>query len=277
MVRRSAVRQARFKVVSAGHESAPGWCTSQHGTAIVCGRYALFAAPEELARIFGLPLDEVERVFVPRPRFNVAPAETVLAVRSRAARGGTEAVGLKWGLIPHWARGSEFRARTINARAETAARKPVFRDSFRLRRCLVPASAFYEWKKLPSGKQPYLFQLEGSQPFAFAGLWDRWVGSDSEVVESCAIVTTRPNPLTRQVHDRMPVIVDPQDYDTWLDPELRDPHHFDKILGPYPASRMTGYPVSTAVSRPGNDAHEMVRQVGDALSVPPELDLGLDR
>ncbi len=243
----------------------------------MCGRYALFAAPEELARIFRLPLDEVERVFVPRPRFNVAPAETVLAVRSRTAGEGAEAVGLKWGLIPHWARGSEFGARTINARAETAARKPAFRDSFRLRRCLVPASAFYEWKKLPGGKQPYLFRLEGSQPFAFAGLWDRWVGSGGEVAESCAIVTTRPNSLTRQVHDRMPVIVDPRDYDTWLDPGLRNPQHLGGILGPYPASRMTGYPVSTAVNRPGNDAPEMVRKVGEALSVMPELDLGLER
>ena len=243
----------------------------------MCGRYALFAAPEELARIFRLPLDEVERVFVPRPRFNVAPAETVLAVRSQAAEGGAEAVGLKWGLIPHWAKRDDFGARTINARAETVARKPAFRDSFRLRRCLIPASAFYEWHKSPSGRQPYLFRLEESRPFAFAGLWDRWVGPGNEVVESCVIVTTRPNSLTRQVHDRMPVIVDPQDYNSWLDPALRDPHHLDRMLGPYPARRMTGYPVSTAVNRPGNDAHELVRQVGEALSVLPELDLGLER
>jgi len=240
----------------------------------MCGRYALFATPEELARVFKLRLDEVQRVFTPRPRYNVAPSETVLAVRRRANGREREAVGLRWGLIPHWAKGPEFGARTINARAETADRKPAFRDSFRVRRCLIPASGFYEWKKLPRGKQPYFFRLARAMPLAFAGMWDRWVAPSGDVVESCTIITTRPNSLTKLVHDRMPAIVDPEDQDRWLESAPQDKSQLAGILRPYPASRMAGYPVSSAVNKPGNEMPDLIEPIGEVLDLPAELDLG---
>jgi putative SOS response-associated peptidase YedK len=239
----------------------------------MCGRYALFAEPEEIAHLFSLTLDEVERIFDLAPRYNIAPTDTVLGVTTRSG-GGRRAAALKWGLIPHWASNSDFGARTINARAETVAVKPAFRDSFRGRRCLIPASGFYEWKKLARGKQPYFFSVRGGETFALAGLWDRWRGGGEGAVESCAIVTTTPNTITRQVHDRMPVIIGADDYDAWLGPGLLDRALMKRLLAPFPPEKMIGYPVSTAVSRPGKESAELVEAVGPSLTTSLELELG---
>jgi putative SOS response-associated peptidase YedK len=140
----------------------------------------------------------------------------------------------------------------------------------------VPASGFYEWQKLLDRKQPYFFAMRDGKPFAFAGLWDRWSGESGEVVESCSIVTTRPNEVTRAIHDRMPVIVESRDHDAWLAPRSLSASLRETLLRPFPAERMTGHPVSTSVSKPGNEGPGLVEPVGPALDVSLELELDLE-
>ncbi len=216
----------------------------------MCGRFALHEPPEEIVRAFQLARAGLAGGYV--PRYNIAPTDDVLAVRVRDQSKGRESALLRWGLVPHWAKDATVAARTINARAETVAEKPAYRDSFRSRRCLIPADGFYEWQKRLSGKQPYYFNMKDGKVFALAGLWDEWrqVGNG---LESCTILTTEPNELTRPIHSRMPVILQPTDYDTWLDPELNDPVQLGSLLCPFPAQQMAAYPVSTFVSRAGNE------------------------
>ncbi|UCG85815.1 MAG: SOS response-associated peptidase [Gemmatimonadota bacterium] len=224
----------------------------------MCGRYAMFAPPDEVARVFRLPLDEVHRIFDFGPRYNVAPSDTVAAVRLRSDGAGREPARLRWGLVPHWAHNGDVAARTINARAETVADKPAFRDPFRERRCLVLTNGFYEWQRLPGRKQPHFICLPNQELFAFAGLWDRWQGGGGEI-ESCTIVTTDANRTLKPIHDRMPVILDPENYDLWLDVKLGDLREPLRLLRPYPDDRLMSYPVSTLVNKPANDVPECVR------------------
>ena len=201
------------------------------------------------------------------PRYNIAPTQPVAAVRS-TARPQTDAAEsgrvesrngsnrkfalLRWGLVPHWAREPDLKGRTlINARSETVADKPSFRDSFRFRRCLVVADGFYEWQPAGARKQPFWIRLDSGAPFAFAGLWDRWVGED-QTLESCTLLTTEANEGLRSLHDRMPVILDPQHHEAWIDPDT--PHwELESLLGPYPSESMTYHPVSTYVNHVGHD------------------------
>ena len=175
----------------------------------MCGRYALHAHPQVIALQFGLAtLAECA------PRYNVAPASDVLVVRDEV--GTPVAARLRWGLVPHWSRDPAIGAKLNNARAETVAAKPSFRDAFRRRRCLIPASGFYEWRREADHKQPYyVFPAEG-ELFAFAGLWESWRGPE-RVLETCAIVTTDANAAMQPIHDRMPVILAKDDYARWLD------------------------------------------------------------
>ena len=155
-----------------------------------------------------------------------------------ATPGSREFALLRWGLVPFWAKDPKFGYSTINARAEEAASKPAFRDALKKRRCLVPADAFYEWQRLdPKTKRPFAFALKSGEPYAFAGLWDSWQGKDNEALETFTILTTDPNELMEPVHNRMPVILEPKDYDRWLDPETteRPP---STCCGPIPAERM---------------------------------------
>jgi len=222
----------------------------------MCGRYTMFAPPEEVARIFRLPLDEVHRVFDFGPRYNVAPSDMVAAVRLGRS-GEREPVRLRWGLVPHWAGSSDMAARTINARAETVADKPAFRDPFRERRCLVLTTGFYEWQKLPAGKQPHFICMPNQELFTFAGLWDRWRGR-SGTTESCTIVTTDANRTLKPIHPRMPVILDPEVHDLWLNAEGADRRNLLALLKPYPDDRLISYPVSTLVNKPANDVPQCV-------------------
>lgn len=207
------------------------------------------ASAESLARFF--QLTDVSAAL--QPRYNIPPSQAVLAVRRQAGRDGRELVPLRWGLIPSWARDPEIGNRLINARAETAADKPSFRDAFRQRRCLVLADGFFEWKKRQGGKEPYLVRLHDGRPFAFAGLWERWRSPENEAVETCTILTTDANELVRPIHDRMPVILEPGAYELWLDPGVREPEKLRQVLGPYPASKMVAYPVSRRVNDPKQD------------------------
>lgn len=229
----------------------------------MCGRFSLFDSPEDLAQAFDLSLDEARRVAAAGPRYNVAPSDSVVGVRARPSGGGREPVLLRWGLVPHWAESTELAARMINARAETVAEKPAFRDPFRERRCLILTSGFYEWQKRAGGKQPYFICRPDRQPFAFAGLWDRWNRPSSEPVESCTIVTTVPNRILEAIHDRMPVILQPEQYDNWLDTSVSDRTLLEGLLRPCPEAQLLSYPVSTLVNKPGNDLPECVEPLDE--------------
>ncbi|HEY8342881.1 MAG TPA: SOS response-associated peptidase [Calditerricola sp.] len=178
------------------------------------------------------------------PRYNVAPAQDVLAVVPNSD-GGRKAVRLRWGLVPSWAR--EPKAGPINARAETAAEKPMFRQSIRRRGCLILADGFYEWDNREPRKQPYLFRLEDEAPFAFAGLWERWEGPGGPLL-TCCLLTARANELVAPIHDRIPVILRPEWEASWLDLEIAAPRELEPALEPYPAEEMQSYPVSTRVN-----------------------------
>jgi putative SOS response-associated peptidase YedK len=164
-----------------------------------------------------------------------------------------EMKSLRWGLIPFWAKEESIGNRMINARAESVPSKPTFKRPFARQRCLVLADGFYEWQKTGSVKQPYRITLQSGDLFAFAGLWDRWKKPDGEELQTFTIITTEANDLTRKLHDRMPVILSPEDYETWLDPTFHETDTLQKCLRPYPSNEMTCYPVSRMVNSPKNE------------------------
>ncbi len=212
----------------------------------MCGRLSLFAPQDELEdRFDATPVREI------RPRYNVAPGQEHPVVRNDAPE---EIRFPTWGLVPHWA--DEFGGGHINARAETLADKPSFRDAFRERRCLVLADGFYDWKKTPTGKQPYRMTRTDGKPFAMAGLWENWQNGERKT--SFTVVTTEPNDVVGQIHHRMPVILAPEEETTWLS---GDEDELKSVLDPFPAKRMRSYPVSTRVNNPDNDSPDIVEEV----------------
>jgi len=186
------------------------------------------------------------------PRFNIAPTQPVEVIRQHPRDAVRELSLMRWGLIPSWAKDSSV-ASMINARAETAATKPAFRDALKSRRCLIPADAFYEWARAGKTKQPYCFEVNEGELFAFAGIWNRWKDPTGQWVKSCSILTTTPNAVTSAVHDRMPVILDPDAYDLWLDPGMKDVSAASELLKPFDARLMRSYPVSSRINRVVND------------------------
>ncbi len=199
-----------------------------------------------------------------KPRFNIAPTQPVPVVRMdpQSAEPRRQFVLLHWGLVPPWADTPAIGSRMINARAETAAEKPAFRRALRQRRCLVVADGFYEWQKAGKRRQPMFIHLRDGRPLAFAGLWEAWEGADHSSLESCTILTTEANELVRPVHDRMPVIVAPEDYARWLDPVAQQPASVLPLLRPYPSELMETYAVSTRVNSPARDDEGCVERVG---------------
>ncbi|MDH5412377.1 MAG: SOS response-associated peptidase, partial [Alphaproteobacteria bacterium] len=171
----------------------------------MCGRYSLTLPVEAVGRLFGVNVDSVSAL---EARYNIAPSQRVVAVRRGEKADERELVFLHWGFVPAWARDPDSMSQPINARGESVEAKPMFRDAFRKRRCLIPADGFYEWKKTAAGKQPWRIERADGAPFAFAGLWDRWQGPEGKVIESCVIITTEANETMRPIHDRMPVILD---------------------------------------------------------------------
>lgn len=214
----------------------------------MCGRFTLSTPPETLAQLFELP--EVPAITA---HYNIAPTESIAAVRQPDPDGVRQLAYLHWGLIPFWAKDRTSSARMINARAETVATSPAFRAAFRQRRCLVLADGFYEWQRQEKRKQPFYLRLQDESPFAFAGLWEHWDGPDGQVIESCTLITTMPNDLVRPVHNRMPVILPPDQYELWLDPTMREVKVLESLLQPYPEEAMKAYPVSQLVNIPAND------------------------
>lgn len=227
----------------------------------MCGRFALMTPTEMLVKLFDVPETAVESLPPSVPRYNIAPTQPVAAIRLNE-NGERDFTFFHWGLIPSWSKDIQIGSRMINARSETVTEKPSFRNAFKRRRCLIPADGFYEWQKQADGKQPmFIRPSEGAErPFALAGLWEFWSEPDGGTIQSCTILTTAPNELMAAIHNRMPVIVEPEDFDLWLNPEP-DPEQGLHLLRPYPAEKMVAYPVSTVVNNPRNDVPECVQPI----------------
>jgi putative SOS response-associated peptidase YedK len=223
----------------------------------VCGRYRLSRQKQLVEEYFDSVSEEQEW----SPRYNIAPTQPVPVIRQNPKEPIRELSLIRWGLIPSWAKDPSISARMINARSETASAKLAFRDGLRLRRCLIPADGFYEWQKRGNAKQPYCFEVNEGDLFAFAGIWDTWKDRNGNAVETCSILTTTPNAVTSAVHNRMPVILEPDNYDLWLDPGMRDVGAASELLNPYDARLMRCYPISTRINSVGNDDAECAEPV----------------
>jgi len=218
----------------------------------MCARYNLRISPNELQEFFDLPRTPEQIV----PRYNIAPLQSVLTVGVDES-GRRNGCFRKWGLVPSWSRSAADAAKMINARAESAAQKPAFRTALRLRRCLIPASGFYEWERVDKRTvQPWHITSRSGEPMAFAGLWERWSGPHQAVMESCTILTTAANEFMSALHDRMPVILPRELFGAWLDPEVTDPQRLTPLLAPCPDDWLVREPVSQAVNQVRNDGPE---------------------
>jgi putative SOS response-associated peptidase YedK len=226
----------------------------------MCGRYNIITDAQALIDAYqveaGAPAGTLAR-------YNVAPATDQLVIV--AEDGKRVAREFRWGLIPHWAKDQAIGYKTINARGETVAAKPAFRAAFRQRRCLVPASGFYEWKVLPGGRQPYLVRLKSGALLSFAGLWESWAGPEGEV-RTFTIITTAPNELMARIHERMPAIVARNQYARWLDPSLQDPAGIQAMIASYPAEELEAVPVGSRVNNVRNQGAELIEPAGPALA-----------
>jgi putative SOS response-associated peptidase YedK len=228
----------------------------------MCGRYRLTAKERYIRDHFGLESDVSWA-----PRWNIAPAQPVAVIRQNPKEPKRTFGLVRWGLIPYWAKDASIGFKTINAMSETAAEKPAFRDAMSRRRCLIPADGFYEWLRVGvKEKQPYSFGMMDDSVFAFAGLWERWQDQAGEALETCTILTTKPNSLVADVHDRMPLILRQEDYDLWLDPGVTNVALVAECLKPFHSGLMKKYPVSVRVNRPENDDPECAREVPIAVT-----------
>ena len=221
----------------------------------MCGRFVQYSDPEIYASQFDL-----DTLCETTPRYNVAPTQPVLAIRQSDER-RRALVRLRWGLVPAWSKGPDSRYSMINARAETVKSKPAYRNGFKHRRCLIPAEGFYEWKTGKGGKTPFLIRRQGGEPFAMAGLWERWHGGEGETIESCTIIVTDANELVQEIHDRMPVILGREDHAAWLDPDTKDADGLLAMLRPANPERWTTHPVSRQVNSPRNDGPDLLEPV----------------
>lgn len=223
----------------------------------MCGRFTLHAAPEEVAAWFGL-----SELPVLAPRYNIAPTQPVGIVRHATQAPGREWALVHWGLIPSWSKDPTMGARMINARSETAAEKPSFRAAMRRRRCLIPATGFYEWKAAGRVKQPYYIRPTVGHLLAFAGLWETWLGPDGSEIDSCTILTTEANEMMASLHDRMPVLIEPADFDEWLgtgkDLNPREVEQLRHLLRPASPERLVAIPVSRTVNSPHNEGEACI-------------------
>lgn len=223
----------------------------------MCGRFTLTVDPADLQEAFPwivLPRENIA------PRYNIAPSQPIAVVPNT---GDNRLDFYIWGLIPSWSKGTAIGHQLINARSETLAEKPSFRSALRRRRCIIPADGFYEWKSSPGNKSkdPYYIHLKSGRPFAFAGLWEIWHSTDGTDTYSCTIITTTPNELIQPIHPRMPVILRPDDYKYWLNPEEQAPESLTPLLKPYPATELDAYPISRYINSPNNDSPECILRV----------------
>ena len=228
----------------------------------MCGRFTNAAKPENYKKEFkvGRLNPDIHKI-----RYNIAPTQMIEAVRAEEEDAPVLDL-LKWGLVPSWSKDTSFASNTINARAETLSEKPSFRDAFKKRRCIIPASGFYEWQKKGLGgrgaKQPFYFYLKEKDVFGFAGLWEEWLDKDSgELLETCTIITTAANAVLEPIHERMPVILKPEDYEQWLDPQENNTDRLQKLLIPYPADEMSSYPVGKGINYGNIDSPDLIKPI----------------
>jgi putative SOS response-associated peptidase YedK len=222
----------------------------------MCGRFTQTTTPEVIAQQF-----HVAEPPLFKPRYNIAPSQSVAAIRIEPDTTSRKLVMLRWGLIPSWAEDPKIGLQCINAKAETVAEKPSFRAAFKKRRCLVIVTGFYEWQIQGRSKQPMWIGLKSQRPFAFAGLWEHWQPPKGTDIESCTILTTEPNALMRPIHNRMPVILSPASYDQWLDPTVQQTEPLMALLRAYSNDELMAYPVSTLVNNPRHDAPQCLEPV----------------
>jgi putative SOS response-associated peptidase YedK len=224
----------------------------------VCGRYKLSRRKQIVEEYFDATSDEPDW----SPRYNVAPTQPVAVIRQNPKEPVRELSLMRWGLIPSWAKDASGAARMINARSETASTKPAFRDAMKSRRCLIPADGFYEWAPTGKPKKPFCFEIGERELFAFAGLWDRWKDPSGNWIKTCSILTATANTVPAPVHDRMPVILDPDSYELWLDPGMTNVAAASDLLKPFDARLMRCYPVSTRINHVANDDEQCCQPVG---------------
>lgn len=226
-----------------------------HHRSEMCGRYSLIADLGELARRFEFDGDWLEF----ESSYNVAPTQDVLTVVGGENR---RAGFMRWGLIPHWAKDMKIGSRMINARAETVAEKPAYRDSLKRRRCLVLADGFYEWQRDGEKKRPMRVVMRSGEPFAFAGIWSVWKDAEGKRVPSCSIITTSANETLESIHHRMPVVLPREREQFWLDPAIEDLDALTEVLVPCPNDAMEAYEVSILVNKVANNSPEVTNNVG---------------
>lgn len=218
----------------------------------MCGRFALYATPEQLIDYFGL-----DKCADLSPRYNIPPGTDIAAIR-QSPEGKRVLHLLRWGLVPHWSKDANIGAKLNNARGESVAEKPSFRDAFRRRRCLIPANGFYEWKTEGKAKLPHYISFKTGEPLALGGLWESWRSPDGEVLRTCCIITTGPNQVMEPIHDRMPVIVPPDRWQDWLSKPAEE---IEALLAPYPAEAMQARPVDKRVSKTNEDNAALIERV----------------
>jgi len=223
----------------------------------MCGRYSLYSSKEDIESFFEVTSRDDELF---QPSYNVPPG-TVMPIVLIGKSGQREIGGLRWGLIPKWADSTDTGYKMINARAETLLEKKSFKGPFQSKRCLVPANGFFEWKKSDDSKQPFFVRLLTSELMAFAGLFEHWVSPEGEDVYSYTIVTTESNTLIQPLHERMPVILPPEQYDYWLDPNNDNLEGLQNLLQPFPMEQMSTYRVTTEVNTPKNNYPELLQPI----------------
>ena len=232
----------------------------------MCGRFTLTQNPAELIKAVGAePVKEIP------PRYNIAPGQMITVILREAEYIRPIVQGLIWGFIPFWAKELDKYGHPVNARAESAAEKPMFRASMRHHRCIIPADGFFEWQKVVGIKIPHYIYMKNKKIFGMAGLWDRYEGKDGSIMDTCLILTTGANPLVKKLHDRMPVILKSEDYVKWLDPQLQDANTVMKMIAPEDAARMQMHEVSRIVNATTTNSEECIKPVGH--ETPPQQEL----
>jgi putative SOS response-associated peptidase YedK len=221
----------------------------------MCGRYGRFSRKQRIEEILGVSIAGVDDLGV---RYNICPGLPDWILKQPLGASGPHFDQYEWGLLPAWAKNPKASRRPINARADTVAERPMFRDLLRQRRCAVPIDGYYEWRTTTSGKVPFWFYLRTRAPFFLAGLWDCWHEGKPDQVASYTLMTTEPNELAATVHDRMPVMLHASHVPRWLDPTVTDPEAVADLLGPYPAEEMASRPVSRKVSNPQSEGPELI-------------------
>lgn len=224
----------------------------------MCGRFTLTASIDEIIDRFAIQSFLAEEDYL--PSYNIAPSQSVLAVIND---GNMNRMGfLKWGLIPPWADNSSIGTKLINARAESITEKPSFRNAFKKKRCLIIADSFYEWKRRDgNNKTPMRIKLKENDLFAMAGIWESWKSPEGKAIYSCSVITTQPNELMKSIHDRMPVILKPDDEKIWLNPAITDSDYLQQFLKPLEENLMEAYEVSSLVNSPKNNSIDLIQKI----------------